>query len=490
MIELTREDFLYQIPLLILAVSGVMLILLEAFTEGNRRDFLMSLSVAGCVGALLSSIVLFRSIGDESIELFGGMLVADRLAYVLTGLFAGATALSAMLTADHQRTHRWEVGELYGLMLIATAGASLLSMAGSLVTIFLGVEMMSIAIYDFMAARRGSRPGTEAAMKYFLMGAFSSGFLAYGIALLYGATGTFDISSIAAFAAENPSDPLLVVGALVLVVALAFKVGAVPFHMWAPDTYEGAPTPLSGFLASVAKAAGFIAAVRIFAEAFGGDVMPFGRLGWASVFAALAAITMTVGNLAALRQERIKRMLAYSSIAHAGTILVGLVAVGVGAGDGAMAAVVYYLIAYSLTTIGAFGVVSWIGSRDKERLRIDDWSGLAVSHPLAALVMTVFLLSLGGIPPLAGFFGKFYVFSQAVSAYDQQLLWLVVIAVLNSILSLFYYLRVVMAMYFREPEGAFTPMRSPATVIALGLCAFFVVKMGVLPGGWMSIAGG
>jgi NADH-quinone oxidoreductase subunit N len=264
----------------------------------------------------------------------------------------------------------------------------------------------------------------------------------------------------------------------------------VPFHMWAPDTYEGAPTPITGFLASVAKGAGFIAAVRVFSEAFGGDIIPYGRMGWASLFAAIAAITMTFGNLAALRQESIKRMLAYSSIAHAGTILVGVVAIGVGAGDVAIPAVAFYLIAYAVTTLGAFGVVAWIGSRGDERLRIDQWSGLATKHPMAALAMTLFLLSLGGIPPLAGFFGKFYVFSAAVQAYDQQLLWLVVVGVLNSVLSIFYYLRVVMVMYFREPEGEFSPTRSVATALAIGICAFLVLKIGVLPGGWMSIVGG
>jgi NADH-quinone oxidoreductase subunit N len=485
----TASDILHQAPLLVLVVTGLVLILVEAFTRGVRRDFLMSLSVVGCLGALAASVALFRAVGDESVELFGGMLVADRLSYVLSGLFAGATAISAMLIAGHQRTHRWEVGELYGLMLIAAAGASMLSMAGSLVTIFLGIEMMSIAVYDFMAARRNSRVGTEAAMKYFLMGAFSSGILVYGIALVYGATGTMNLAEIAAFGAANPNTPVLLAGMLLMVIAFAFKIGAVPFHMWAPDTYDGAPTPITGFLASVAKAAGVIAAVRVFSEAFGGEILPFGRMGWASLFAALAAITMTVGNLAALRQESIKRMLAYSSIAHAGVILVGLTAIGVGAAS-AKPAVVYYLIAYAATTLGAFGIVAWIGSRGEERLRIDQWSGLAVKHPLAALAMTIFLLSLGGIPPLAGFFGKFYVFSAAVQAYDQQLLWLVVVGVLNSVLSIFYYLRVVMVMYFRNPEGEFAPTRSAATVIAIGVCAFFVIVMGVLPGGWMAIAGG
>ena len=490
MIQLAPTDVLYQAPLLVLVLTGLILILAEAFTRGVRRDFLMSLSVLGCLGAMAASAVLYRAVGDASVDLFGGMLVVDRLSYVMSGLFAGATAISAMLIAGHQRMHRWEVGELYGLMLIAAAGASMLSMAGSLVTIFLGIEMMSIAIYDFMAARRGSRVGSEAAMKYFLMGAFSSGILVYGIALIYGATGTMNIAEIGAFASESPNTPLLLAGMLLMLISFAFKIGAVPFHMWAPDTYDGAPTPITGFLASVAKAAGVIAAVRVLSEAFGGDVIPYGRMGWASLLAAIAAITMTVGNLAALRQESIKRMLAYSSIGHAGVILVGVVAIGVGAADVATPAVVFYLIAYSATTLGAFGLVAWIGSRGEERLRIDQWSGLATAHPLAALAMTLFLLSLGGIPPLAGFFGKFYVFSAAMQAYDQQLLWLVVVGVLNSVLSIFYYLRVVMVMYFREPEGAFAPTRSVATVIAIGICAFLVVKMGILPGGWMSLAGG
>jgi len=304
-------------------------------------------------------------------------------------------------------------------------------------------------------------------------------------------TGTTSLAGIRAAAAGVSSQPLFLIGELMLIVALGFKVAAVPFHMWAPDAYEGAPTPVTAFMAAGVKAAGFTAVLRLFLTAFGGDVLPFGRMGWGSILAVLAAATMTLGNIAALRQENVKRLLAYSSIAHAGYLLIGVVAAGVGAADTARPALGFYLLAYTFTTIGAFGVVAWIGSRNDERLLVDDWAGLAARHPGAALGMTVFLLSLGGMPPTAGFFGKFYVFRAAMQTYDDQLLWLVVVGVLNSVVSVAYYLRIVMAMYFREPTRELAPLGRPAVALNLALvvCALFVLEMGLLPGYWLSLAG-
>jgi NADH-quinone oxidoreductase subunit N len=264
-------------------------------------------------------------------------------------------------------------------------------------------------------------------------------------------------------------------------------VAAVPFHMWTPDAYEGAPTPVTGFMAAAVKSAAFAAMLRLFGDMFGGDIMPYGMLGWASPIVVIAAITITFGNIAAVRQENIKRMLAYSSISHGGILLAGVAATGLGADATGHQAVLYYLIAYSVTTIGAFAVVSYVGSRDRERLLIDDWAGLASKNPGAALVMTICLLSMGGMPPTAGFLGKFYVFRAAMESQDSQLLWLVVIGVVNSVISIFYYLRIVTAMYFRSASEELTLTRSAALSFVMAVCATLVLEMGILPGFWLGL---
>jgi NADH-quinone oxidoreductase subunit N len=277
----------------------------------------------------------------------------------------------------------------------------------------------------------------------------------------------------------------VIAGAFLLVVAFGFKVAAVPFHMWAPDAYEGAPTPVTAFMATTVKAAGFATLIRLVSTAFSRTDLAYGASGWASVCSVLAVLTMTIGNLGALRQDNVKRMLAYSSIAHAGYLLVGVVAIAV-VGQEAKGPLVYYLVAYTFTTIGAFGVVAWIGSRNDERLAVDDWAGLAGKHPGVALAMTIFMLSLGGIPPTAGFFGKFYVFRAALA--KPSLVWLVVIAVLNSVVSVYYYLRVVTAMYFREAGREAKPLRSASITAALLVAAVGVLLIGILPSWIVDVA--
>ncbi len=484
----TVTDLAYQVPLLLLVLTGLALILIEAFSKSRHRGFLMQVAVAGCLAAAIAAVYLYKDLGASgSKSLMSGMLVADRFSSFMIILFAGVTAFTAMITAGHQAEHRWEEGEFYGLLLLSASGMAMLAMAGDLVTIFIGIETMSVAVYALTASRWRSRRGAEAAMKYYLMGAFATAFLLYGIALIYGATGTTNLTAIRETA--DPSSPLLLLGIFMLLVAFGFKVAAVPFHMWAPDAYEGAPTPVTGFMAAGVKAAAFTAILRVLSQALGGDILPVGRLGWAGALAVLAVLTMTVGNIAALRQDNIKRMLAYSSISHAGVLLVGIVATGLVSMDVGRPAVMYYLVAYSLTTLGAFAVISWIGSRDRERVLIEDWNGLASQRPGAALAMTVFMLSLAGIPPTAGFVAKFYVFKGAMEATDSQLLWLVIIGVLNSAISVFYYLRPVMAMYFRDADGEFKPIRSSAMVFVFVVCALLVLQMGVLPGWWLGKAG-
>ena len=482
-------DLGYLAPYLILAVTGMLLVLAEAFYRGEDRTALAALTAAGAFASAIASVVLYRQLdAGTSTLLMGDMLVADRTGYVLSALFAVTTGLAALGAPAHQREHDWQVGELYGVMLLSASGMVMLAHAANLVTVFLGIETMSIGVYVMCAMRRRSRRGNEAAMKYFLIGAFATGFLMYGIALIYGAAGTTKIAQLAGALAQTKNPGLVVAGGFLLVVAFGFKVAAVPFHMWAPDAYEGAPTPVTGFMAAAVKAAAVAAMIRVFGTALGGDVVPFGTLGWASPLVVIAAITITVGNITAVRQDNIKRMLAYSSISHAGVLLVGVCALGLGA-PSANTSLVYYLITYSFTTMGAFAIVAYVGSRNRERLLVDDWAGLGSQHPAVALAMTILLLSFGGIPPTGGFFGKFYIFKAAMEVYDGQLLWLVVVGVINSAISIYYYLRIVTAMYFREANQPFAPTRSSGLLFVIAVCPLLVLELGIMPGWWLRLVG-
>jgi NADH-quinone oxidoreductase subunit N len=480
-------DLGWLTPYLILAVAGMLLVLAEAFYKGEDRTALVGLAVAGSLASAIASVILYRQLGTgESKQIMGTMLVADRLGYVLSATFSVITALTAMMSPAHQRAHDWRMGEYYGMLLLSASGMVMLAHAANLVTVFLGIETMSIGVYVMVAMRRRSRRGNEAAMKYFLIGAFATGFLMYGMALLYGASGTLSLLRMQGALASTANPGLVIAGAFLLVVAFGFKVAAVPFHMWAPDAYEGAPTPVTAFMAAAVKAAAVGAMIRVFGVALGGDVLPFGTLGWASPMVVIAAITITIGNIGAIRQENVKRMLAYSSISHAGVLLVGLCALGLGSPSG-LPALVYYLIAYSVSTMGAFAIVAYVGSKGRERLLVDDWAGLAGQHPAAALAMVIFLLSFGGMPPTAGFFGKFYVFKSAMDVYDGQLLWLVIVGVVNSAISIYYYLRIVTAMYFREANAPFTVTRSAGITFVTALMAILVLWIGIMPGWWLRL---
>ncbi len=479
----------YLVPYLILVTVGLLLVLAEAFYKGRDRSALAGLTIAGALASSVASIILYRHINSGvRIELLGSMLVADKQAYVLSALFGVVTAFAALMSPSHQREHGWEMGEYYGVMLLSTSGMVILAHAGNLVTVFLGIETMSIGVYVMTAMRRRSRRGNEAAMKYFLIGAFATGFLLYGMALLYGAAGTTSLLRMQGALAGTANPGLVVAGAFLLIVAFGFKVAAVPFHMWAPDAYEGAPTPVTAFMAAAVKAAAIAAMLRVFGIALGGDILPFGTLGWASPLVVIAALTITIGNITAVRQDNIKRMLAYSSISHAGVLLVGICALGLGSGT-ANQAITYYLITYSFTTLGAFAVVQYVGTKGRERLLIDDWSGFGMRHPAAALAMTVCLLSLGGMPPTGGFFGKFYIFESAMELPDSQLWWLVLIGIINSAISIYYYLRIVTAMYFREPSQPFSPLRSGSLLFVMAACPVLIMEMGIMPGWWLRLVG-
>ena len=461
----------------VLALSlGALLLLLLEFVParpGSARAAVVSLLVLLAAGASVFGVREARR------EIFGGMFVHDGFTVFFTLLFCAVGVMAVLLSWEYVRRTRIDHAEYYALILTATLGMIVMAASNDLITIFLGLELMSLSLYVLVGFRRSHLESNEAALKYFLLGAFASGFLLYGIALLYGATGTTNLSRMAAFLAQSPlgSTPLLVAGGLLVLTGLAFKVSAVPFHMWTPDAYEGAPTSVTAFMSAGAKAAGFAALLRVGLRALGG--VP-GE--WVPVLTAVSILTMTVGNVTALLQTNVKRMLAYSSIAHAGYILVAVVA---GGPDGASAAL-FYLAVYSFMNLGAFGVLTVMGRGGQERVLMADMAGTGFRQPLLALAMTVFMLSLAGIPPTAGFMGKVYVFGTALKAGH---LPLVIVAVLNSVVSLFYYLRVTVAMYMQEPQGEPAEVTwALPSVLALVVAVALTLWWGVQAGGLLEQA--
>ena len=484
-------------PLLAVALGGLLVLLLEAFSVtaprnplGGSRAWLAVLTLL-VLGIACALDVQSWADAETPRAIYQGMYAVDRFSiFVDVVLYIGA-ALAVLLADGFMREHRFEFGEFYALVLLGTAGMVILVHANDLVTLFIGLETMSLAVYVLTGSWRRSARSSEAAMKYFLVGAFASALLIYGIALVYGVSGTSNLTSLGALASTGTqsgitAQPLFLIGSFLIIAALGFKIAAVPFHMWAPDAYEGAPTPVTAFMAAAVKAAGFATLLRLFAVAYGRPSLTFGAGGWASITAVLAILTMTIGNLSALRQDNVKRMLAWSSIAHAGYLLIGVVAMA-RVGEEARGPVLYYLLAYTLTTAGSFGIVAWFGSHGDERQHLDDWAGMASRHPAAALAMTVLLLSLGGFPPTAGFFAKFYVFRVALG--QQGLVPLVIIAIANSLISVFYYLRVVTAMYFREPGRAVTPIHAPGMTAALIIATLGTLGLGLAPGWVVELAG-
>jgi NADH-quinone oxidoreductase subunit N len=417
---------------------------------------------------------------DTGDAAFAGSVAVDGISRMVYVLLAFAALMTLLITAGY--AGRWEVesGEFYALVLFATAG--MMAMAGGLdlVTIFVGLEVASVSQYILAAFRWHEPRSTEASVKYLLLGAFASGFLLYGIALIFGATGSTNLRDIAAFVSQSglTASPLLLAGLSLLLVGLGFKVSAVPFHMWTPDVYQGAPTAVTGFMASGPKVAVVIALLRILG--FGFDDM---RGEWIHILWWLAVLTMVVGNVLALVQRDIKRLLAYSAIAHAGYLLVALLAGQELGGIG----VLFYLVAYVLTTLGAFGVVALVKNEDDGGTDVDSFAGLGFERPWLGVAMAVFMFSLAGIPPTAGFVGKFYIFGGAV---QQGHVLLAVIGVMASLVSVYYYLRVVVVMYMQpSPEGETRFLTAnPAIGLALVVAVVGILVLGVYPGPLYSVA--
>lgn len=468
-------------PLLVVAVGALLLMLAEALTP-HRGGLALGASAILLAGAAFAATVwMFGVERLEGAETLAPWLITDRFTLFFDMLLCFSGAVAALLAGGYMPEHHIERGEFYSLLLFSTVGAMILAAAGDALTLFLGLETMSIGAYAMTAFRRASPRSSEGALKYFLLGSFAAAILIYGFTLIYGATGHTDLAGIGAAArTAGAQTPLLVMGALLVLVGLAFKVSAVPFHSWAPDAYEGAPTPATAFMAIAVKAAAFATMLRVLILSLGDAGWTSWASGWPPVVATVAVLTMTVANLVAGRQESVKRMLAYSSIAHAGYALVGVTAI-MHAPREAGGAVLFYLAAYSVSTAGAFGALILCGSRGREAVSYEDLAGLGRRHPAIALAFTVCLLSLAGIPPTAGFFGKWVVFRVAI---DSGLYWLAIVALINSVIGAYYYLRVLVYMYMREPAagGAIAvPMRSAYVTTALLVTALLVLALGLAP---------
>ena len=413
-------------------------------------------------------------------------LLIDRFTLFFDFVLCLGGALAALMAGGYLPEHKLDRGEFYTLLIFATVGAMILVASGDLLSLFIGLETMSLGVYAMVGFRRGSMRSTEGAVKYFLLGSFAAALLLYGGALIYGATGKTDLAGIgqvlrAGVQGTASIDWGLMLLSMVLIIAgMAFKVSAVPFHMWTPDAYEGAPTPATTFMAVAVKSAAFAMMLRVLLSGFGDPNSMSWASGWPPVLALLAVVTMTVANLIAGRQESVKRMLAYSSIAHAGYILVGVVST-INSDSEGQGAVMFYLLTYTLSTAGAFGALILCGSRGREAVSYEDLAGIGKRHPAAALVFSLFLLSLAGVPPTAGFFGKLFIVRASIGA---GLNVLSIVLLLNSVLAAYYYLRVLVYMYMREPApGApiAVPMRSGYVTAALIFAAIGVVVLGLWP---------
>jgi NADH-quinone oxidoreductase subunit N len=475
-------------PLLVVGLGALLLMLAEAFSTRQAGLALGAAIVLFAGAAFAAGVWMFGVEHLPEAASLAPWLLLDRFSLFFDMILCLGGGLAALLAGGYLAEHRIERGEFYTLLLFATLGAMLLAAAGDALTLFLGLETMSIGAYAMTAFRRASARSAEGALKYFLLGSFAAALLVYGFALLYGATGHTDLAGIGAAARSSfTRNPMLIIGAVLILVGMAFKVSAVPFHAWTPDAYEGAPTPATTFMAVAVKAGGFAMLLRVLLLALGDATWTSWASGWPPVFAMLAVLTMTVANLIAGRQESVKRMLAYSSIAHAGYMLLGVTALMRDTREG-QAAVLFYLLAYTVSTAGAFGALILCGSHGREAVSYDDLSGLGKRHPAAALAFSFFLLSLAGIPPTAGFFGKWFLFKAAI---DGGLYWLAIIAFVNSVVAAYYYLRVLVYMYMREPAAGApvaVPMKSAYVNAALLLSAVLVIAIGLMPTRYLEAA--
>src|ERR1051325_5392601 len=492
-------------PEVIVCAAAVVVMLVDAFVKPSQRWITGGISLVGLLGGAVATIWLWTS-GLVAGDAFNRMIVLDELRLGFTLVFLLVSVLTLLISTVWVQGEELPAGEFHSLLLFATVGMMLMASGGDLVIIFLGLEILSIATYVMAGFRRTDVRSNESSLKYFILGSFSSAFLLYGIALNYGATsmvepgpggslsrivaGTTNIAEIATRISQAQYPALLYAGAAMMLVGFGFKIATAPFHIWTPDVYEGAPTPVTAFMAAGPKAAGFASFMRVFVFGLPFVVSASGATAgnlhhtWVNTLAVMAILTMTVGNTAAILQNNIKRMLAYSSIAHAGYALVGFVAAGAASDpaqrNSALTAVMFYLLTYAVMNLGAFAVVQLIARNGDRRTSIEDYSGIGFESPVLAFSFSLFMLSLLGMPFTAGFIGKVMVFGAAI---DQGYYLLVVIGVLNTAVSAYYYLRLIIVMFFGERLTAWTAPRIPASVgVALLLTVLGVLYLGIFPG--------
>jgi len=459
-------------PEIFVLVFGMVILLLGNIIRNRALSFYL-----GLIG-LIGGLILVANQWDLPQSGYFGMVQVDNFAVFFDIIFLAAGIITLLMARNYLKERGIERFEFYVLLLFSTVGMMTMVSSSDLIVIFIGLEIMSIPLYVMAGFNRRDNASNESSIKYFIIGAFASGFLLYGIALVYGASETTDLRRILidfSFISAK-SGILLYAGAFLILLGFGFKVAAVPFHMWVPDVYQGAPTPVTAYFSVAPKAAGVAALLRIFVYG-----LPHLE-GVSTVLWVLAVLTMTVGNLLAIYQENIKRMLAYSSIAHAGYILIALT-VG---GEGAVSAAIFYLFAYTFFNLGGFTVVTMIDSRTESKALISEMRGLSGRHPFLAVLLGLFMFALAGFPPTAGFFGKFYIFSEAVKS---EYIPLVIIAVMNSFVSVYYYLRIVWISFFEKSDSEFKPITfHPGAVLALAIAAIGTLAIGFFPQFWLQLA--
>lgn len=460
-------DIRLIVPELTLICVGLILLLLDLVVRKKEV-----IAVVGIVGTLVALYGTFKLYGlYEPQAVFNGMFMLDGYSNFFKLIFYLNVILTICISMKYMAIEKASYGEYYALLMFATTGMMIMASAADLIILYLGLELMALSTYILAGLMRQQPRSNEAALKYFFLGAFSSAFLLYGISLTYGLTGTTNLKEIAAAlqTLNINGNPIMYLGMIFIIVAFGFKIALVPFHMWAPDVYEGAPTSITAFMSVGPKAAGFAVLGRVLFDSFAGM-----QVQWTSILIPIAVLTMAAGSIIALAQTNIKRMLAYSSIAHAGYMLLGIIS---GTQEG-LTSTLAYLMIYLFMNIGAFAIVIMLRREGFQGENLEDYMGLSKSHPLVSALMLIFMFSLAGIPPTAGFIGKFYVFMEVINAGYVPL---AIIAVVFSAISAFFYLRVVMYMYMRDPKEQVTLTNSPAMSIALAVTAMMVLIFGILP---------
>ncbi len=471
--SLADPKIIVILPEIILTLFGMIVLIAGVFGENNETKYSYNgyISIIGVILAFLSLFLL----KDYNLSAFRHMVVLDKYSLFFKGVILILTGLTIFTSMNYTIKKGIEYGEYYALILFSAVGMMFMASSTNLIMIFIALETMSISIYALAAFKKDDR-GVEGAIKYLILGSFSAGFLLLGLAFLYGATGTFDLNEIGKYISiykEFHLNSMLLLGIALVITGFLFKVSTVPFHMWTPDVYEGAPSPITGFMATGVKAAAFSAFIRILLQSFNQYLNEY-----SSLIAFFAVITMFGGNLIALAQTNVKRMLAYSSIAHAGYLLVGIVA-GTQFSSSAM---LYYLLGYGFMNIGAFSVLAALSAKEKSNSNLEDLKGIGLKYPFLGIAMSIFMFSMAGVPPTVGFFGKFYLFLSAINA---KLYGLTIIAVINSAISAYYYLRVLVYMFFKESSDVI-PQYNLGIVFGISLAIIGVLYFGIFPSNLIS----